>query len=191
MLFQVNSEVFTNGVWGEEHTEIFSVADTKMLVMDDILHSCDVSNPCRAWDVTFMWAQQCLEEFFAQGDQEKMLGVTVGFLNDREKLNRPNSQIGFLEFMIAPFFAAQIRLFHSLHEYGDHLGRNIASWEEMWEQEVQPDEESCRKGRDRVEKVRATLEEASQVGASRNNTAVIPPSPAHSSIRASTRDASP
>jgi hypothetical protein len=64
MLFQVNSEIFTNGVWGEEHTEIFSVADTKMLVMDDILHSCDVSNPCRTWDVTFMWAQRCLEEFF-------------------------------------------------------------------------------------------------------------------------------
>jgi len=191
LLFEMNKEIFSSPCNNGATTEIFSQADTKILLMDNILHSADVSNPCRVWQVSHDWAHRVLEEFFSQGEQEKELGVPVGFLNDREKLNRPNSQIGFLEFMIAPFFAAQIRLFHSLHEYGDHLGRNIASWEEMWEQEVHPDEESCRKGRDRVEKVRATLDEASQVGASRNNTAVIPPSPAHSSIRASKRDSSP
>merc|ERR1719238_878024 len=106
-----------------------------MLIMCCLLHSADVSNPCRAWEVTFSWAQVCLEEFFAQGDQEKMLGVPVQFLNDRDKLNRPNSQIGFIEFMIAPFFAAQVRLFHGLHQYGDNLGVNIDKWENLWVEE--------------------------------------------------------
>merc|ERR1719162_1386842 len=113
-----------------------------MLVMDNLLHSADVSNPCRSWAVSEAWAHCVLDEFFAQGDQEKMLGVPVQFLNDRDKLNRPNSQIGFLEFMIAPFFAAQIRLFHKMHEYGEHLSVNIGNWEELWATEVKPDPEA-------------------------------------------------
>merc|ERR1740123_1160213 len=91
----------------------------------------------------------CLEEFFAQGDQEKLFGVPVQFLNDREKLNRPYSQIGFLEFMIAPFFAAQILLFPKLAEYGDHLAGNLGSWEE-----------EKAKVKARVEKVKLSLDEA-------------------------------
>jgi hypothetical protein len=94
-----------------------------------------------------------------------MLGVPVQFLNDRDKLNRPNSQIGFLEFMIAPYFAAQIRIFNSIHEYGDNLASNLASWEDLWVKEVQPDPEARAKVRARVEKTRLMLEEAKQTSA--------------------------
>merc|ERR1719321_1340959 len=143
MLFQMNSEIFTNCSMGvEAQMEVFSTPEHKILLMDNFLHSADVSNPCRVWDVSHAWAQCVLEEFFAQGDQEKMLGVPVQFLNDRDKLNRPNSQIGFLEFMIAPFFVIQVRLWPMLSEYGDNLSRNITNWEEMWAKEVNPDEES-------------------------------------------------
>merc|ERR1712100_711662 len=106
-----------------------------------------------------------LEEFFAQGDQEKMLGVPVQFLNDRDKLNRPNSQIGFLEFMIAPYFASLIRLFHHLHEYGDYLRDNIGRWEDMWEAEVSPDLDTCEKVKARVEKVKLNLQDAKRSSA--------------------------
>lgn len=165
MLFQMNSEIFTNCSMGvEAQMEVFSTPEHKILLMDNFLHSADVSNPCRVWDVSHAWAQCVLEEFFAQGDQEKMLGVPVQFLNDRDKLNRPNSQIGFLEFMIAPFFGAQIKIFHALHEYGDLLSSNIASWEEMWVKEVQPEEEAKAKVAGRVAKVQASLQEAKASG---------------------------
>ena len=42
----------------------------------DLLH---LSN--EAWRV--------LEEFFNQGDEEKSLGLPVGMLNDRDKVNKP------------------------------------------------------------------------------------------------------
>merc|ERR1711870_8083 len=109
--------------------------------MECILHAADVSNPCKIWDVTQAWAVLCLEEFFAQGDQEKMLGIPVQFLNDRDKLNKPNSQIGFIEFMIAPFFAAQIRLWLSMQELGENLGNNLQQWEELWVKETSPGED--------------------------------------------------
>eukprot|EP00929_Paragymnodinium_shiwhaense_P001806 TRINITY_DN102015_c0_g1_i1.p1 TRINITY_DN102015_c0_g1~~TRINITY_DN102015_c0_g1_i1.p1 ORF type:complete len:931 (-),score=177.56 TRINITY_DN102015_c0_g1_i1:206-2998(-) len=176
MMYQMNLEVFTEkpvaaevstvappAVAGTEMPEclgmeIFSESENKVTIINCILHAADVSNPCRAWDVTHSWAQTCLEEFFAQGDQEKMLGIPVQFLNDRDKLNRPNSQIGFIEFMIAPFFAAQIRLFHGMHQYGDHLGANIQTWMERWESEVGPSEEESAKVRGRVDRVQKSLE---------------------------------
>jgi len=153
MTYKVNSEVF--GAKDElasnlAEVEVFGHPGTKTLVMDCILHSVDVSNPCRTWEVTQTWAHACLEEFFAQGDQEKVLGIPVQFLNDRDKLNRPNSQIGFIEFMIAPLFAAQIRLWPVMYELGDNLANNLAQWEELWVKETCPPEEEQQKIRIRL-----------------------------------------
>jgi len=169
MLFQMNTEVFTTEPESDERgqlmispaeIEIFSDQDTKTKVLNCVLHSGDVSNPCRAWEVTHAWALVCLEEFFAQGDQEKMLGIPVQFLNDRDKLNQPNSQIGFIEFMISPFFVAQIRLWPNLHEMGNNLSQNIANWQDMWEKEFTPAEEERSKVKGRVDKVARSIGEA-------------------------------
>jgi cAMP-specific phosphodiesterase 4 len=124
MIYQMNSEVFTNAKHDKGHEptqselEVFLNNDNKIIIMNTVLHSADVSNPCRIWEVTQAWAWAVLDEYFAQGDQEKSLGIPVQFLNDRDKLNKPNSQIGFIEFMISPFFAAKIRIWPGLHEFG-------------------------------------------------------------------------
>merc|ERR1712139_116487 len=157
---QLNVEIFTNGETGDPEAEVFSKPENKMLIMENILHSADVSNPCRAWKVSEAWAYCVLEEFFAQGDQEKMLGVPVQFLNDRDKLNRPNSQIGFLEFMIVPYFASQIRLWPTMSELGQNLGQNLQKWEEMWKLETSPSDEEALKVHNRVLKAQQSLEEA-------------------------------
>eukprot|EP00927_Polykrikos_kofoidii_P000081 TRINITY_DN10037_c0_g1_i3.p1 TRINITY_DN10037_c0_g1~~TRINITY_DN10037_c0_g1_i3.p1 ORF type:complete len:897 (-),score=192.14 TRINITY_DN10037_c0_g1_i3:70-2760(-) len=178
LMYQMNREVFlppaqqqaqkqaeANGQLPQgmsPEVEVFSSSENKSLIMDCILHSADVSNPCRTWDVTQAWATVCLEEFFAQGDQEKLLGIPVQFLNDREKLNRPNSQIGFIEFMIAPFFAAQIRLFTALHEFGNLLASNIETWEELWAADTSPSDEERQKVRGRVDRVRNSLQQAQE-----------------------------
>jgi len=167
MTYQMNQEVFgaksdTVGMNGLNCAEVdvFTQAETKMLILECLLHSADVSNPCRGWDTSYAWAMLCLEEFFAQGDQEKMLGIPVQFLNDRDKLNRPNSQIGFIEFMIAPFYAAQIRLWPQLWELGENLGSNLSTWADMWEKEVNPAEDENNKVRGRVQKVTDNLTDA-------------------------------
>ncbi|CAJ1458627.1 unnamed protein product [Effrenium voratum] len=169
MLFQMNTEVFMAEPESDDkgqliispaEVDIFSEPETKTKVLNCVLHSADVSNPCRAWEVTHAWALVCLEEFFAQGDQEKMQGIPVQFLNDRDKLNKPNSQIGFIEFMISPFFVAQIRLWPNLHEMGGNLSRNIYNWQDMWEKEVNPAEEERAKVKGRVEKVQTNINEA-------------------------------
>jgi hypothetical protein len=165
MCYETNAEIFVASGGGNSIAviEVFTQTDTKNLCMNTLLHAADVSNPCRTWDCCHPWALMVLEEFFAQGDQEKMLNIPVQFLNDREKLNRPNSQIGFLEFMIVPFFAAQIRLWPKLHELGSNLQTNIQHWQDLWVQETSPGEEEKKKVQNRINKVIDTLDEAKKL----------------------------
>mmetsp|Transcript_45854 Transcript_45854/g.106584 ORF Transcript_45854/g.106584 Transcript_45854/m.106584 type:complete len:890 (+) Transcript_45854:131-2800(+) len=169
LMYQMNAEHF--GIVGgtgsmslrsdsgeKDGAAVFNQASSKPVVMNTIVHAADVSNPCRAWPVTKAWAMQCLEEFFSQGDQEKALGIPVQFLNDRDKVNRPNSQIGFIEFMIAPFVSIQIKLWRRLSLMGDHLAENIVHWEQMWHKEAKPSEEEREKVRLRVKKVQMSLD---------------------------------
>lgn len=105
-----------------------------------------------------------LDEFFAQGDQEKMMGLPVQMLNDRDKVNKPNSQVGFIEFVVAPLVAAQVRLFPSVAEIGDNIGRNLEHWENIWIKENTPNDEEKGKVRTRVERVQANMEDAKYRG---------------------------
>jgi len=161
-VFQVNKEVFAAVPFSvdedlnqprSEEIAIFNTDETKVLIMNNLLHSADVSNPCRKWDTAMAWGYKVIEEFFYQGDEERRLGIPVQFLNDRTKLNKPNSQIGFIEFMMAPFYFAQIRLWPSMTEFGEELVINLTKWEEMWVSEVSPGAEEQQKVRARVQKV--------------------------------------
>jgi hypothetical protein len=163
MTYQMNSDVFrapakNRGSNADGRRGVLSVPETKTLVINAILHSADVSNPCRTFPVTQAWAMRCIDEFFTQGDKEKSLGIPVQFLNDRHKLNKPNSQIGFIEFMIAPFFVSLIKLWPGLQELGDNLSANIQRWHVIWEAEVKPTTEESSKVKDRVTRVQSELE---------------------------------
>merc|ERR1711918_154094 len=92
-----------------------SQANTQ-LILNALLHCADVANPMKVWGLCRRIANLCIDEFFAQGDLEKAAGIPVQMLNDRDKVNRPNSQIGFIEFMIAPLAEAMINLFPQLDE---------------------------------------------------------------------------
>merc|ERR1719456_1227491 len=109
-------------------TEIFRTPENKKMVLNLLLHSADISNPCKPWRICMTWAKSVLEEFFNQGDQEKKLGITVQMLNDRDKVNRPTSQIGFIEFIVAPFIIGQVKLFPGLYEFLDHVEENLREW---------------------------------------------------------------
>eukprot|EP00971_Amphidinium_carterae_P220913 4386090-Amphidinium_carterae.2 len=63
----------------------------------------------KPWALCEKLAHLCLDEFFAQGDLEKEAGLPVQMLNDRDKVNRPNSQVGFIEFVITPLVEAVAR----------------------------------------------------------------------------------
>merc|ERR550525_1100467 len=95
----------------------------------------------------------CLDEFFAQGDAEKAAGVHVQMLNDRTKVNRPNSQVGFIEFVILPMAEKMVDLFPELKYCTENLIENVGRWADEWAEESSPPADEVAKVRARVQKV--------------------------------------
>merc|ERR1719378_1018943 len=135
MLYQMNSEAFDASkysVFGFSNAVIEVLQGHLQLTLNAMLHCSDVGNPMKPWEIAHRLAYLCVDEFFAQGDLEKAAGIPVQMLNDRDKVNRPNSQIGFIEFMIAPMVEAMISLFPTLDGLAENLGNNIENWFDVW-----------------------------------------------------------
>merc|ERR1719213_1283877 len=119
MLYQMNSEAFDvqkDENQGPTETIVEILHDHMQLTLNAILHCSDVGNPMKPWEIARRLAYLCVDEFFAQGDQEKAMGIPVQMLNDREKVVRPFSQICFLDFMVAPLVALEVRILPGLHD---------------------------------------------------------------------------
>jgi len=150
LLYQMNSDAF------DECDPVAAVTSSQQnlqLVLNMLLHGADVANPMKPWVMCEKLAHLCLDEFFAQGDLEKHEGIPVQMLNDRDKVNRPNSQIGFIEFLIAPFVEGMVNMFPPLDSLANHLGENIERWSQVWQEETTPAPEAVAKVQARVAKV--------------------------------------
>merc|ERR1712217_889968 len=131
----------------------------RLMFLQLFLHCADVSNPLKPFNICRPWAWRVLDEFFAQGDEEKELGLPVGMLNDREKVNRPGSQHGFINFMVAPLITTTVRLFPALHGLTTQMASNLVHWRDLWVQDAKPSAEEIARRDDDVQKVRDTAEE--------------------------------
>ncbi|CAG2115490.1 unnamed protein product, partial [Medioppia subpectinata] len=81
------------------HTE-FNIDKSKGLAY--ILHSSDISHPSKCFNLHYKWTKLLMEEFFRQGDMEKELGLPYSPLCDRTSTLIPQSQIGFIDFIVGP-----------------------------------------------------------------------------------------
>lgn len=130
--------------------------------MQLFLHLADVSNPLKPFKMCFAWAGRVLDEFFDQGDEERRLGLPVGMLNDRQKVNKPGSQHGFINFLVAPLVLSTVRLFPVLHCFSTQIAVNLKEWRNLWVEGTKPTEADIDKRDDEVENIRATAEKLVQ-----------------------------
>jgi hypothetical protein len=156
LLYQMNSEAFD----GPERTMAGDevLQDNVQLLYNSILHTSDIGNAMKPWVLAKRLAQMLLDEYFAIGDLEKAKGIPVQMLNDREKVNIPNSQIGFLEFLVTPLAEAMVALFQPLEELARNVSDNFTQWAKTWADESMPDEEAAEKVYARVQKVQTRIE---------------------------------
>merc|ERR1740121_2305492 len=154
LLYEMNSKVFENSAAGNVTDEEQAIlAENKKLALKVILHAADTSNPTKPWNIAHEWAYRILEEYALQGDMEKRMGLQVQMLNDRDKVNKPNSQIGFIEFIIMPLVVAEVKIFPSWCETSVLLEHNLHCWERLWLEESNPSEEEREKVKERVFKI--------------------------------------
>mmetsp|Transcript_2323 Transcript_2323/g.4941 ORF Transcript_2323/g.4941 Transcript_2323/m.4941 type:complete len:1585 (+) Transcript_2323:305-5059(+) len=78
--------------------------DIRWEVLMYMLHLADISNPAKGDPMFKLWTDRCLQEFFAQGDMERELGLPISPNCDRNKTEKPDSQIGFINFVVKPAY---------------------------------------------------------------------------------------
>lgn len=151
MIYQMNS------------ADTFQQQENKQKVMNLLLHSADIFGPCKPWVLCYKWATMCLEEFFLQGDEERARKIPVQPLNDR-KVNRPLSQINFVEFMVVSLVVAEVKLFPLLGLIALQLEDNLQEWQRMWLEEANPLDEELDKVAGRIQKACSLLSTARKEG---------------------------
>eukprot|EP00929_Paragymnodinium_shiwhaense_P055348 TRINITY_DN27732_c0_g3_i1.p1 TRINITY_DN27732_c0_g3~~TRINITY_DN27732_c0_g3_i1.p1 ORF type:complete len:852 (+),score=239.92 TRINITY_DN27732_c0_g3_i1:154-2709(+) len=149
-----------HGVMLHQGYQDLVLQQNSLLFLELFLHLADVSNPLKPFEICKAWAWRVLDEFFAQGDKEKELGIPVGMLNDRDKINRPGSQHGFINFLVAPLVFSTVEVFPGLHQLSSQMALNLQDWMNTWAHEVQPAEEALVKKEADVNKV---MEKAEQM----------------------------
>jgi len=88
-----------------QNTEEYPRTMEKIRIMELILHCADISNCVKPWEIHTKFTGTLLEEFFKQGDLERDMGLEISPLCDRRTINIPQSQIGFITYIIEPTFA--------------------------------------------------------------------------------------
>jgi len=104
------------------------------LLLAMCMHSADVSNPAKNWDLSSEWSVRVMEEFFQQGEKEAQLGLPVSPFMDRTKTDIGKCQAGFISILIKPFFEEwTLFLGESNRVLLDNVLGNIKTWSEQGE----------------------------------------------------------
>ncbi|KAL4512042.1 hypothetical protein ABPG72_005044 [Tetrahymena utriculariae] len=103
----------------------------KKTVMESLLHASDISNPARPWEICYQWTNKVMTEFWAQGDEEKRLGLPVTYLCDRVETNTSKSQQGFIDFVVKPLFEIISNFLPELQQFMINFEQNKEKWAEL------------------------------------------------------------
>ena len=102
--------------------------DEQQILLDYIIHMADLGHNCKKFDISVIWIQLLCEEFWAQGDQERERGLPISFMCDRNNIDVPASQIGFLRGFILSSFDTLVEMFPKLQFTIDNAENNIKQW---------------------------------------------------------------
>ena len=98
---------------------------SKSLVLQNMVHCADLSNPTKPLALYRRWTSNILEEFFQQGDREREQGLSISPNCDRNKVSVNQSQIGFIDFIVRPVWETWADLVHpDVQEMLDVLEEN-------------------------------------------------------------------
>jgi hypothetical protein len=113
----------------------FMKFDAQQEILNYILHAADLSHNVKIFEITEVWTNLVMNEFWNQGDMEKDLGLPVSFNCDRLTANVPKGQIGFLNGFIIPTFQLLSHIFPSTHFYVENACDNLENWAKKFDDE--------------------------------------------------------
>ncbi|KAL3785767.1 hypothetical protein ACHAWO_009726 [Cyclotella atomus] len=96
-----------------------------------MLHMADISNPAKGDPMFKLWTDRSLEEFFQQGDKEREMGVPISPNCDRNTTKRPDSQVGFIKFVVGPAYKVLGEIIPGVNQHVlPVIESNLVYWDE-------------------------------------------------------------
>jgi hypothetical protein len=113
-----------------ENIEDSAKFENQQIVLNNILHVADISNPAKLTSTYKNWIDLVFQEFFFQGDLEKKENLQVSLLCDRVTTDVTKSQIGFIKFVVKPTFEIIRQISPEIKTYLDYINKNLRLLEE-------------------------------------------------------------
>uniref|UniRef100_A0A914XF59 PDEase domain-containing protein n=1 Tax=Plectus sambesii TaxID=2011161 RepID=A0A914XF59_9BILA len=96
---------FNGKVQGEGGFDMSSESD-RVLVAQMVIKMADINSPCKPFDLHRQWTDRICAEFYAQGDEEKRLGMSVSPYMDRNEPQVAKLQDSFIAHIVSPLTLA-------------------------------------------------------------------------------------
>ncbi|TRY64257.1 hypothetical protein TCAL_07939 [Tigriopus californicus] len=113
----------------------FTAPEERLFIIQIAMKCADISNPCRSWNISRLWSYRASEEFFRQGDCERMLDIPVTPFCDRFNITVAKVQSGFYRFVAFPLFEEWHRFLSS--PLSLMMVRNLTTNQARWDLIVQ------------------------------------------------------
>jgi hypothetical protein len=119
--------MFKSKVASPETFDPYESREDRMLLFKIMIKCSDVSNPTKDLSLYKPWCRLIMAEFMMQGDMEKKLNIPVSPYMDRESVNVPSCQIGFIDYVVQPLFGA-LDSYQPIPAVINRLGKNREYW---------------------------------------------------------------
>ena len=96
-----------------------------------ITHISDLSHNYRKFEISLKWVELLMNEFWNQGDKEKELGLPVSFLCNRDDVNVPKSQVGFINTFLINTIQELVEVNKNLEIMKKNAIDNVKMWEKL------------------------------------------------------------
>ena len=116
-----------NLLTGNEKTKF----DEQQILLNYLIHMADLGHNCKKFEISKIWIKLLCEEFWMQGDKEKAKGLPISFMCDRDKIDVPASQVGFLRGFIISSFDCLVSMFPKLKYNIENAENNIKQWKKF------------------------------------------------------------
>lgn len=107
--------------------------ENKDFFMDEIVHCADLINAARPFKIAQEWAERICSEFYAQGDEERILNISISFGCNKYEKDLSDFQVSFINGVVLPLYQVLTSVLPKISETVENLKRNQKEWKEMKE----------------------------------------------------------
>lgn len=105
--------------------------DEQQMMLSYLIHAADLGHNTKKFEISIQWVELLSEEFWLQGDSEREKKLSISFLCDRNNIDIPPGQVGFLKAFILSTFDILVTMFPSLAYTMENAHNNIKQWQSL------------------------------------------------------------